>query len=66
VLVRVSVANMKYFHKWHSNYTNNVNNEIAKGSEAREFCTPGPNSWTSTCQVWPLAPIYQIKRYDEE
>jgi hypothetical protein len=30
-----------------------------------EFWTPGPNSWASTCQVWSLAPICQIKRQGE-
>jgi hypothetical protein len=27
--------------------------------------TPGPNSWVSTHQVWPLAPICQIKNREQ-
>jgi hypothetical protein len=30
-----------------------------------EFWTPGPNSWDSTCQVWPFVLISQIKRHGE-
>jgi hypothetical protein len=30
-----------------------------------EFYTPGPNSWTSTSQVGPLAPISRIERHGE-
>jgi hypothetical protein len=29
------------------------------------FWTPGPNSWDSTWQVWPLAPKRQIKRHGD-
>jgi hypothetical protein len=30
-----------------------------------EFLSPGLNSWISTCQIRPFAPIYQIKRNGE-
>jgi hypothetical protein len=30
-----------------------------------EFWTPDSKSWDSTCQLWPLTPICQIKRHSE-
>jgi hypothetical protein len=42
-----------------------MQNEIRDAMFFSEFCTQGPKSWDSTCQICPLAPIHQKKRHNE-